>query len=383
MGRNPPGDRCGIGKKLKLRIIFVHRTVVDYTVETPYLHAVGGTEAAISYLAAELVRVGHSVVHLANTSAPGTYLGVECLNHHSAFGAALLNEADIAVIANEAIGAQLRDMGVRRPLVLWVHHADDQPPIEPLEFSRERRAWSGFAFVSQWQMDEFCRIYWLARERAKVMRNAIAPPVAATTPGTPWYSRRSPPVLVYTSAPYRGLSELLKAFPRVRQEIPEASLRIFAGLSTTRGGPADNRYADLYRQCLSMDGVDYVGPVPQPELAKALAAADMLAYPCTYPETSCIAALEALAMGAGVVTTRLAALPETLAGHGVLVEPGDDADLLAARFAAALVGTLKSQRLLPAAAAARREAAISYVRQNYLWPQRAREWENWLTGMAQ
>ena len=366
-----------------MRIIFVHRTIVDYTVETPYLRGVGGTEAAISYLAAELARLGHSVVHLANTSSPGTYLGVECLNHHADFGAALLNDTDVVVVANEAIGAQLRYMGVRRPLVLWVHHADDQPPIEPLEFSRERKAWTGFAFVSQWQMDEFCRIYWLARERAKVMRNAIAPPVAANTPGTPWYTRHAPPVLIYTSAPYRGLSELLKAFPRVRQEIPDVRLRIFAGLSTTRGGPDDNRYADLHRQCLSMAGVDYVGPVPQTELAKALAAADILAYPCTYPETSCIAVLEALAMGAGVVTTRLAALPETLAGHGILIEPSEDSDLLATRFSAAVISTLKSQRLLPAAATVRRDAAVSFVRQNYLWPQRAREWESWLTSIIQ
>ena len=81
-----------------MRIIFVHRTIVDYTVETPYLRAVGGTEAAISYLAAELASLGHSVVHLANTSAPGTYLGVQCANHHAALGKELLNGADVVVV---------------------------------------------------------------------------------------------------------------------------------------------------------------------------------------------------------------------------------------------------------------------------------------------
>jgi glycosyltransferase involved in cell wall biosynthesis len=379
MGGDTPHHRCGFADQgLNLRIILVHRTVVDYTVETPYLRAVGGTEAAISYLAAELAGLGHSIVHLANTSTPGKYRGVECLNHHASFGKDLLNGADVVVVANEAIGATLRDMGVQKPLVLWAHHADDQPPIEPLEFSRERRAWTGFAFVSQWQLEEFCRIYWLPRERARVMRNAISPSIAAVSPHSAWYLSKTAPVLVYTSAPYRGLDVLLNAFPAVRQAIPDAQLRVFSGLSITRGGPEDNRYADLHRQCVSTPGVDYAGPVSQAALAQALREAAMLAYPCTYPETSCIAALEAMAMGATVVTTRLGALPETLGGHGVLTDVAERPEQLAPVFTAAAISTLKSQRLLPAAASARRAAQIAFVRENYLWPARAREWENWL-----
>lgn len=365
-----------------MRVIFVHRTVVDYTIETPYHSAVGGSEAAISYLAAELARAGHSVVHLANTSLPGQYLGVECLNHHAAFNKDLLNSADVIVIANEAIGASVRDIGVRKPLVLWAHHADDQSPIEALEFSRERKAWSGFAFVSQWQSDEFCRIYWLPRERTRVMRNAIAPSIVGHTPQTPWYLRKASPHLVYTSAPYRGLDVLLDAFPAIRDAIPDVRLRIFSGLSTTRGGPEDNKYADLHQKCLSLEGVDYAGPVSQPELAGWLSEAAALAYPSTYPETSCIAALEAMAMGATVITTRLGALPETLAGHGVLVDFVHRPDLLAANFASAVVSTLKAQRLLPAPAAARRAVQVAYVRENYLWANRAREWESWLSQLA-
>ena len=365
-----------------MRIIFVHRTTVDYTVETPYLRAVGGTEAGISYLAAELASFGHSVIHLANTSAPGTYRGVECLNHHASLNKELLNSADVVVVANEAAGAMLRDMGVQKPLVLWAHHADDQAPIEPLEFSRERKAWTAFAFVSQWQMEEFCRVYWLPRERARVMRNAVSPAVAGTSARPPWYLLKTPPVLVYTSAPYRGLDVLLKAFPAVRHAIPEARLRIFSGLSTTRGGPEDNQYADLQRQCLLTAGAEYAGPVSQSALAIALRDAAALAYPCTYPETSCIAALEAMAMGATVITTRLGALPETLAGHGVLIDSADQPEPLAANFSAAVVSTLKSQRLLPAAASARRTAQIDYIRENYLWPQRARAWEEWLAQLA-
>ena len=39
-----------------------------------------------------------------------------------------------------------------------------------LEYARERKAWTGFAFVSQWQLDEYCRVYWLPRDRTQVGR---------------------------------------------------------------------------------------------------------------------------------------------------------------------------------------------------------------------
>jgi glycosyltransferase involved in cell wall biosynthesis len=361
-----------------VRIIFIHRTIVDYTVETPYRHAVGGTEAGLSYLSVELAKLGHSVVLLANASQPGRYLGVECLNHKTALTKDFLNGADAVVVANEALGRSLRELGVTKPLALWTHHSDDQPSIEALEFSRERKAWTGFAFVSQWQLDQYVQVYWMPRERARVMRNAIAPAFAGIPPAEPWFQRGEAPILVYTSAPYRGLDVLLAAFPAIRERVPGVRLRVYSSLSTTRGGPADNQYADLHALCMATDGVDYVGPVSQPALATALAEAAALAYPSTYPETSCIAALEAMAMGASVLTTNLGALPETLAGFGRMVEPSDDTPVLAPRFAAMAIEALNDMRRNPEEAAHRRNAQMAFVHQNYAWPARALEWQSWL-----
>lgn len=361
-----------------MRIIFVHRTIVDYTVETPYQRAIGGTEAGVSYLSAELAKLGHSVVVLASPSEPGRYRGVECLSHKTMLTKDYLNGADAVVAVNEACGRQLRDLGVSKPLVLWTGHADDQPPIEPLEFSRERRAWDGFAFVSQWQLDEYCKTYWLPRERARVRRNAVAPVFLEREPAEPWFARAAPPVLAYTSAPYRGLDVLLSAFPHIRAAIPGASLRVFCGLSTTRGGPEDNQYKDLYERCMATEGVEYAGAVSQPALAAGLSEAAALAYPSTYPETSCIAAMEAMALGATVLTTSLAALPETLAGFGRMVPPSEDANALARDFAAMAIDALTDIRANPERAGFRRETQMAFVRQNYTWGPRALEWQNWL-----
>jgi glycosyltransferase involved in cell wall biosynthesis len=317
-------------------------------------------------------------VLLANPSSPGTYRGVECLNHKTALNRDFLNAADAVVVSNEAFGRALRDMGIFKPLVLWTQHDEEQPAIADLEFSRERKAWTGIAFVSAWQQEEYCGAFMLGREKLRVMRNAISPAFAAIEPAQPWFARGQAPTLVYTSAPYRGLDVLLTAFPAIRAAIPGLHLRVFSGLSTTRGGPEDNQYKVLHAQCLATAGVEYVGPVSQPRLAEALRDAAALAFPSTYEETSCIAAMEAMAAGASVFATALGALPETLADFGHMIPPRADRQLAAKEFAAMTIHALEDARTNPDAALARRDAQIAFVRKSYTWPQRAMEWQSWL-----
>ena len=134
-----------------MRIVFYDRTPVDYTPETPFLKPLGGSESAQCYLSIELAHRGHAVALVTNTSTPGEYRGVACSNHHHGGTLALLGEADVIVAPNESLGRSLRDRGITRPMVLWIGHAHDQPAIKGLESARERKAWNGFAFVSNWQ----------------------------------------------------------------------------------------------------------------------------------------------------------------------------------------------------------------------------------------
>ena len=176
----------------RMRIVFVHRTINDYTVETPYLRGIGGTESALCYLSIELAKRGHAVSLLTNTSAPGRYRNVECLNYKTSLTPDLINAADVVVVSNEACGRALKDeFRAKKPLVMWNQHADDQPSIEALEFTRERKAWASIAFVSEWQRDQFCNIYWVDRKKTRVMRNAISPAFAAATPGAALVQERA------------------------------------------------------------------------------------------------------------------------------------------------------------------------------------------------
>jgi glycosyltransferase involved in cell wall biosynthesis len=362
-----------------MRIVFYDRTPVDYTPETPFVRPLGGSESAQCYLAIELARRGHSVALITNTSAPGNYRGVDCSNHHDQGTLMLLSGADVIVAANESLGRSLKDRGVNRPMVLWIGHAHDQPAIKGLESARERKAWAGFAFVSQWQLERFAEEFWVPAERSRVMRNAASPGFIELTPPAPWYQGGVPPILVYTSQPYRGLDVLLDAFPAIRSAIPDTRLRVFSGFASTYNTPlTEDPYQALYRRCTEMEGVDYVGPLAQPALAREIASCAALAYPSTFMETSCIAVMEAMAAGLTICTTRLGALPETTAGFARFIEASPDRAKLARDFAATMIAALVDCRERPAAALAQREAQMAHVRANCTWPKRAQEWEAWL-----
>jgi len=213
-----------------------------------------------------------------------------------------------------------------------------------------------------------------------VLRNAISPSFAQLVPQDPWFVRSEPPVLVYTSAPYRGLDVLITAFPAIRAAIRGTRLRVFSNLGDVSA--PGNEYANLQRQCLSTQGVEYMGAIGQAQLASELQQAAALAYPSTFLETSCIAALEAMAAGALVLTTRAGALPETTAGFAKLVEPYEDPAAYARAFATMAIDGLRADERNPQAALARRERQIAFVREHYTWPGRALEWQTWLSDIV-
>src|SRR4029079_16922240 len=81
-----------------------------------------------------------------------------------------------------------------------------------------------------------------------------------------------PPVLAYTSTPFRGLDVLLDAFPAIRTQLPDARLRIFSSMTVYQSTAAQDQaeYGALYQRCRDTPGVEYVGSLPQPALARQM-----------------------------------------------------------------------------------------------------------------
>ena len=105
---------------------------------------------------------------------------------------------------------------------------------------------------------------------------------------------------------------------------------------------------------------------------------DALTYPSTFAETSCIAAIEALAAGCLVLTTDLGTLRETTAGFGRLLTLPPQREELAPLYAAMVVREWRAAAAGPAADAARIAAQRDFMRRNATWPLRAAEWVAYL-----
>jgi tetratricopeptide (TPR) repeat protein len=369
----------------RLRLGFACYSALEFDSERLGRMPLGGSESGLCYLTEALAAAGHEVYLFKAGAVAGCARGVQWRP--------LVDETlrqapplDALVVQNVAgRGRTLRSaVGPGTALVLWTGHALDQPAVQPLQDAAERDAYDGFAFVSDWQRLHYVRQFGIDPERTGVLRNAIAPAFAELFRGGEAIltHKSRPPVLAYTSTPYRGLGLLLDAFPRIRAAVPGATLKVFSSMRVYQIAEAEEqaRFGPLYQQCRETAGVAYIGSVPQPELSQELRAAAVLAYPNTYPETSCIAVLEAMAAGCWVVTSHRAALPETTAGFARLIPAGGSREAYLDRFVTETVQVL--QRLdspETAAAETHLRRQVDHVLQTGTWTVVAGHWEQWLS----
>jgi len=362
-----------------MRLAFFDWLTWDYDPLSVTRRPLGGTQSGVCYLTRCLAAQGHNVTLFNGVTRPRVVAGVRCLPLARVVPERFRQLSwDVVVNVNVAgVGPLLRDMsGPDVPLVLWAHHDADQPRVAKL--AEETEIWDAYALISDYQKARYVKAFGIPQDRVHICRNAVAPAFTATfQPRAPILpSKRTPPTLVYTSTPYRGLDLLVEIFPEIRREVPGTTLEVYSSLEVYSVAAEKDRelYGALYDRCRSTEGVDYIGGVPQPELARRLRSARMLAYPSIFPETSCIAVMEAMVMGCQVVSTALGALPETCEGYALLVPPLER-PLLKIAFTDAVVKMLQA----PASGLEKfLQAQTLHFNLTCSWPRRAREWADWL-----
>lgn len=137
-------------------------------------------------------------------------------------------------------------------------------------------------------------------------------------------AERVPYRFVWCSSPDRGLEELLKMWPLIKQAMPSATLKIFYGwdyFNSSLHVPEQRMFKERIRELIKQDGVQWCGRVGQDMLPNELAQADAIIYPPhNFRETYGIAFLEAQAAGVMCFYRENGALGETIGDRGIPIK---------------------------------------------------------------
>ena len=194
-----------------------------------------------------------------------------------------------------------------RPRLLWLHDHPHDPASARLKQAAYRAQFNAIVFVSHWQQARYHEVLGIPYSEGLVIRNGV-PRLAPPLP-----KPRADGLLrfIYTSTPDRGLALLAAAADLLAQERQDWVLDVYSSLRLYGWDEADRRFEPLYDALRANPCVRYHGVRPNADVRDALQEAHVWVYPSITPETSCLAAQEALMAGCLGITSSLGGLPET------------------------------------------------------------------------
>lgn len=265
---------------------------------------------------------------------------------------------------------------VSKPTIYWNQLSYDQQAVQFLTEQNNIDQINQFVFVSHWQAEQFRKIYNIPGYKTQVIQNACIG-VEQRQSG-----KRDIVKLCYISTPWRGLDVLLDAWEILNPK--DCELHIFSSTKIYGKDFAinnENQYQHLYDKCGTLEGVLYRGSLRNEYLRSILNKYDILAYPNTFEETSCIAVIEALSAGLRVITSNLGALPETTEGWARMYPYMVSKELHALKFANILEEEIEKIRL------GELDSHLDLQKQIYAprwsWDERIKEWTNFLNTLTQ
>ncbi|MES2310595.1 MAG: glycosyltransferase family 4 protein [Verrucomicrobiota bacterium] len=233
------------------------------------------------------------------------------------------NTCDI-FIALRAWGSLIRGILPGKLNYLWCQDDANQPFFKNLEDPNlAQELWKhcdAVFMISHYQVGEWHRKLGLPHDKVFLTQNGIT---LKNFPILPHNLHQRKPRAYYASTPFRGLNVLLELWPLVVDLVPHAELDIMSSMGTYHEHAKDAPFEALFERARTMKGVRYQPGVGQAELRSIARECRVLAYPSIFPETGCIAAMEAMASGCAVVSTVLGALPETAWRNPLVPMEGD------------------------------------------------------------
>ena len=257
--------------------------------------------------------------------------------------------------------------------VLWMHHFVNQKEAKNLRSKDFINKLDWIVYNSNWNLDQHIKYFHVPKNKSVVIKNAIEKINFVEKP-------KDKISLIYHTTPWRGLKILLKVFKNLNLENVELNV---CSSTEIYGKKFDSvlgkKYEGLFNECKNTKNVNYFGFLKNDKIIEKLKKMHIFAHPSIWPETSCVAAIEAMAAGCEVVTTNLGALNETCSPFGKLINFEKKPEDLEVNYSEALLKSVKDfwSKITQERLKLQRET----INDKYSWDRRSEEWKKFFNSV--
>ncbi|MDR2946309.1 MAG: glycosyltransferase family 4 protein [Candidatus Adiutrix sp.] len=324
----------------------------------------GGSETAFIQVTRALARRGHRVTAFNSCENPGEYEGVAYHSFSNSLPILAKESFDVFVVSRYSAFFNLPFTATLK--VLWNHDTLDNPK----ELRMVHDEIDLFLVLSNFHKDNFLVRLPQLDDRMVVTRNGLDFDLMDQSA----VPKVDPNKLIHASRPERGLKTLLAdIWPRLHQWNPELKLHVCGYQLQLDNLPPHLK--DLYRHVdtllESTPGLVVLGGLSKRDYYRHLSESAMMLYPSVFPEVSCLAALEAQALGVPILTSDAFALSESVVAPQMRVggKPGSPAYIN--DYVERAIGFLSNRDELARIARDSKTA----IRGRYGWDKVASEWD--------
>ena len=254
--------------------------------------------------------------------------------------------------------------------ILWMQHYVNQKETENLKNKEYINKLNYIVFNSNWNFENFKIQYKIPENKSIVLRNAINK--------IDFKNKTKDKIsLIYHTTPWRGLELLLKVFKKINKENVELNICSSTIIYGKKFHDSyEKKFQKLFDDCKNTKNVNFHGYKSNSSILEMLKEVHIFSYPSIWTETSCIAAIEAMAAGCEVVTTNLGALKETCSPFAKFVNFEKNLHNLELNYLSSLIDSINNfwsednqQKL---------KTQREKINQIYSWETRKVEWTDFL-----
>jgi FkbM family methyltransferase len=308
---------------------------LTYDGDTLKTRGLGGSESAVILISKELSKLGFAVTVINNCidskSSPGIYDGVTYVDHtqisDDMIFDVVISSRTIIPFLPENLQEQFsyysptRYDNIKKTTkhkILWMHDTFCKGD-EYLEFLTTTGHINEIFTLSDFHTSytTTCshgqkRMFEVLKDKIFMTRNGVVKYFDEID-----MKQKDPNLFVYNASVTKGMLPLVNdIWAKVKQQIPEAKLKVIGGYYRFRENAAPDEQENTWREMVenpvySQMDIEFTGIITQREIAEILSKASFTIFPGAFPETFGISSLESLTYNTPLITTRFGALEET------------------------------------------------------------------------